>query len=361
MSEATETITHSPTPCFSDNEQRWQALVTRDKSADGLFVYSVQTTGVYCRPTCPSKLAKRENVRFHESCDDAERCGYRPCKRCRPREPGVDSRYAAIVEKVCRLIEGSESTPNLSMLSAAVGLSTFHFQRIFKSVTGITPKRYAATCRTKRIQEKLMTENTVTDSIYSAGYNSSSRFYENSDQILGMTPTVFRSGAKDQVIRFAVGPCWLGSVLVAATQKGICAILLGDDPEYLVRELQNRFPKADFIGSDAEFEKLVGTVIGFIDNPTEKPDLPLDICGTAFQRQVWEALQEIPFGTTVSYTDIATKIGNPKSVRAVAQACGANHIAVVIPCHRVVRNDGSLSGYRWGVERKQQLLDREQG
>jgi AraC family transcriptional regulator of adaptative response/methylated-DNA-[protein]-cysteine methyltransferase len=276
------------------------------------------------------------------------------------RNPATaEDRHQGTIEEVCRLIEESEEIPTLDELASAVGLSSFHLQRTFKSVTGVTPKGYSEALRTDQVQKKLLNGSSVTEAIYTAGYNSSSRFYENSTKILGMKPANFRRKASGETIRFAVGPCSLGNILVAGTAKGICAILIHDDPEYLVQNLQERFSGAEFIGGDYEFEGWVAEVLRVVDDPSQKCSLPLDIRGTAFQRKVWEALQTIPSGKTVTYTDIATKIGNPRSVRAVAQACGTNNIAVIIPCHRVIRTDGSLSGYRWGIERKLQLLDRE--
>jgi AraC family transcriptional regulator of adaptative response/methylated-DNA-[protein]-cysteine methyltransferase len=238
-------------------------------------------------------------------------------------------------------------------------MSRYHFHRVFKTITGVTPKAYAAAHRAQRVRDELSRAATVTDAIYGAGFNSNGRFYATSSEVLGMTPTDFRSGGNGVSIRFAVGTCSLGSILVAATAKGVCAILLGDDPEALVRELQDRFPTAELLGGDTDFEQLVAQVVGFVEAPALGLDLPLDMQGTVFQQRVWQALRAIPSGATASYTDIAERIGAPQAVRAVAQACAANAIAVAIPCHRVVRRDGTLSGYRWGVERKRALLDRE--
>ena len=268
-------------------------------------------------------------------------------------------RHAAAVAKACRLIETAEEMPNLDALAEAAGLSRFHFHRVFTTTTGVTPKAYAAAHRARRVRDELSRSDTVTDAIYGAGFNSNGRFYAASSEVLGMTPTDFRSGGTGASIRFAVGECSLGSILVAATGKGVCAILLGDEPEPLVRELQDRFPRAGLIGGDEGFEHLVATVVGFVEAPALGLDLPLDVRGTAFQRRVWQALREIPAGSTASYAGIAERIGAPKAVRAVAQACAANAIAVAIPCHRVVRTDGALAGYRWGVERKRALLARE--
>jgi AraC family transcriptional regulator of adaptative response/methylated-DNA-[protein]-cysteine methyltransferase len=338
---------------------RWAAVIAKDRAADGEFFYSVRTTGVYCRPSCAARPARRENVAFHAGAAQAEAAGFRPCKRCKPDQPPMAERQAAMVAQACRAIETAEEAPDLETLAAQAGVSPFHFHRVFKSVAGVTPKAYADAHRAGRVREALATSGTVTEAIYDAGFNSNGRFYAKSAQVLGMTPTRFRAGGEAAVIRFAIGECSLGSILVAATDKGVCAILLGDDPEALVRDLQDRFNRAELVGADAEFETLVGQVVGFVEQPGLGLDLPLDVRGTAFQQRVWQALRDIPAGETAGYAQIAEKIGSPKAVRAVAQACAANALAVAIPCHRVVRTDGALSGYRWGVERKRALLERE--
>jgi AraC family transcriptional regulator, regulatory protein of adaptative response / methylated-DNA-[protein]-cysteine methyltransferase len=341
------------------NDPRWAQVVARDRSADGQFWYSVATTGIYCRPSCPSRAANPKNVQLHDTLEDAKATGFRPCKRCNPDGLSVDAENAALVAKACRLIENSEEVPSLNDLASAVERSPSHFHRLFKAATGLTPKDYADAHRATRVREGLMTSNSVTEAIYDAGFNSSGRFYEKSTDMLGMTPTQYRSGGVNEEIRFAVGECSLGTLLVASSKKGIAAILLGGHPDKLVRELQDRFPKARLIGADLEYEALVARVVGFIEAPGQGLDLPLDIRGTAFQQRVWRALQDIPVGRTVSYAEVARRIGSPKAVRAVAGACAANNMAVVIPCHRVVRNDGSLSGYAWGVERKRALIAKE--
>ncbi len=341
-------------------DPRWTALVNRDVSFDGAFVYAVATTGIYCRPACPSKLAKPENVSFYATCEEAEQAGFRACLRCRPNEASSAVRQAAAIAEACRLIENAEEAPSLDSLAEAAGMSAFHFHRLFKKATGVTPKAYVAAHRTARARDQLASgQGTVTEAIYAAGFNSGSRFYEKSNEVLGMTPSAFRAGGAGTTITFAIGQSSLGAILVACSEKGVCAIFLGEDPEALVRELQDRFPKAHLIGGDAGFESLIAKVVGFVEAPARGLDLPLDVQGTAFQQRVWQALREIPLGTTVSYTEIAERIGAPKSVRAVAGACAANKIALAIPCHRVVRNDGALSGYRWGVERKRALLKKE--
>jgi len=342
-----------------EHDPRWARVVARDRSSDGSFWYSVATTGVYCRPSCPSRKANPRNVRFHGSIAEAEGAGFRPCLRCKPREPGAEAQNAETIARACRMIEEAEEIPSLAQLADAAELSPSYFHRLFKAATGVTPKAYAASHRASKIRAGLRSSNSVTEAIYAAGFNSSGRFYEKSGELLGMTPTHFRRGGVDAEIRFAVGECSLGSILVAKSEKGVCAILLGDDPEALLRDLQDRFDKARLIGGDASFEDLVAKVVGLIEAPGIGLDLPLDVRGTAFRQRVWAALRDIPAGETVTYSDIAKKIGDPKSARAVAGACAANALAVAIPCHRVVRNDGSLSGYRWGIERKRALLGRE--
>ncbi|MBW4688012.1 MAG: bifunctional DNA-binding transcriptional regulator/O6-methylguanine-DNA methyltransferase Ada [Komarekiella atlantica HA4396-MV6] len=343
----------------TQNDVRWVSVINRDLKADNKFYYSVKTTGVYCRPSCAARLARPENVRFHATCKDAEEAGFRPCKRCKPDQASLLEQHTAKIAIACRLIENSQEIPSLEQLSKHVGLSTYHFHRVFKAIAGLTPKQYAAAHRQKCVRNTLNKSGTVTQAIYNAGYNSNARFYETSDRVLGMTPSNYRASGAHTDIYFAVGECSLGSILVAKSDRGICAIFLGDDPDALTRDLQDRFSQSNLIGGDAEFEQIVSKVVGFVEAPALGLDLPLDIRGTAFQQRVWQALQKIPVGSTASYTDIAKCIGLPKSVRAVAQACGANALAVAIPCHRVVRHDGALSGYRWGVERKRTLLERE--
>ncbi|MBV2180095.1 MAG: bifunctional DNA-binding transcriptional regulator/O6-methylguanine-DNA methyltransferase Ada [Castellaniella sp.] len=267
--------------------------------------------------------------------------------------------HSALVARACRLIESSEIPPTLDALAARAGMSPFHFHRVFKAETGLTPKAYAVAYRARRLREALSAGGTVTDAIYGAGFNSSSRFYETSGCVLGMRAGEYRAGGIGTVIRFAVGQCSLGAILVAQSQRGVCAILLGDDPDCLVRDLQDQFPRAGLIGGDGGFEQLVAQVVGFVEAPAIGLNLPLDVRGTAFQQRVWQALRRIPPGATVSYAEIAERIGAPKAARAVARACAANHLAVAIPCHRVVRQDGGISGYRWGVDRKRELLRRE--
>jgi len=358
MTAALADIPNSAFPAVAA-DSRWSRIVARDKTADGQFWYSVATTGVYCRPSCPSRAANPKNVQLHDTLESARATGFRPCKRCNPDGPSVETGNAALVAKACRIIGESEEEPSLEELAGAVGRSPSYFHRLFKSVTGLTPKDYAAAHRAKKVRTGLASGITVTEAIYHAGFNSSGRFYEKSTDMLGMTPSRYRSGGANEEIKFAVGQTSLGAILVASSRNGVAAILLGDDPDELVRNLQDRFPKAHLIGADRDYEALVARVVGLIETPSMSLDLPLDVRGTAFQRRVWRALQEIPTGETVCYAEIARRIGFPKAARAVATACAANSHALAIPCHRVIRNDGSLSQYAWGVERKRALLDRE--
>jgi len=342
-----------------EGDPRWAAVVARSAAADGTFFYSVRTTGVYCRPSCGARRPRAENVGFHATREQAERAGFRPCKRCRPDRPSLVEQHAAMVTEICRLIETSSRMPVLEELASRAGMSLFHFHRVFKAVTGLTPRAYAAARRGERVRRELGKSPTVTAAIYESGYSSNGRFYGESERVLGMTPSEFRAGGANAEIRFAIGECSLGSILVARSERGVCAILLGDDPDGLARDLQDRFPRATLIGGDPEFEEVVARVVGLVEAPRVGLDLPLDVRGTAFQQRVWRALREIPPGSTVSYREIAKRIGSPGAVRAVAHACAANPLAVAIPCHRVVRSDGGLAGYRWGVERKRALLLRE--
>lgn len=344
---------------YNSNDERWNAVIHRDKSADGKFFYSVKTTGVYCRPSCGARLARRENVAFYNRCDDAERAGFRPCKRCQPRGLALDEFYADAIARACRVIQSAEKMPALDALAKSSGMSAFHFHRVFKKMTGLTPKNYAMAQRAERVRSELPKRKNVTEAIYSSGFNSSGRFYAESPKMLGMTPKNFRKGGEGTTIRFAVGKCSLGSILVASSDKGLCAISLGDDPKKLVEELQRRFPKARLIDGGKDFRRTLAQVVAFVEKPRIGLKLPLDIRGTAFQQRVWSALQKIPLGSTTSYSEIAKRIGAPKSVRAVAGAVAANNLAVAIPCHRVLHLDGGISGYRWGVARKRKLLEKE--
>jgi AraC family transcriptional regulator of adaptative response/methylated-DNA-[protein]-cysteine methyltransferase len=348
-------------PLFATEAERWAALRARDAAADDAFFYSVATTGVYCRPSCAARPARPENVAFHTTRAESERAGFRPCRRCRPDLPPKAAREAAIVARACRMIETAETPPDLDTLAAASGLSAFHFHRLFRRVAGVTPRAYAAAHRQARVQGSLATAGSVTATIYNAGFSSAGRFYDAANDMLGMTPSAWRAGGAGERITFALGHGALGCVLVAATARGLCAILLGDSAASVQDELRQRFPRAALQPGDAGFADLVAQVVAFVDQPGDSLGLPLDIRGTAFQRRVWEELRRIPAGRTLTYTELADRIGAPSAVRAVAGACAANRLAVAVPCHRVVAADGTLAGYRWGLSRKQALLARERG
>ncbi len=350
---------HTNMNTYSTEQARWEALLRREQQADGAYVYGVVTTGVYCRPVCSSKKPNRSNVRFFDTFEEAERAGFRPCKRCNPQSPDGKETHAEAIARVCKLIDESEEPPTLVDLANAVGLSPSYFHRLFKRMVGVTPKQYAMEKRLSHVRAGLQTDASVTEAIYDAGFASSSRFYEDVTEKLGMKPSEYRNGGQGVRIHFAVAQNYLGWILVATTAKGICAIDLADSPDALRERLHARFPNAKLIQDDPNFRALVSHVLAFLQSPHEGLDLPLDVQGTAFQRRVWMALREIPPGSTASYGDIAARIGNPRAARAVAQACASNPIAVAIPCHRVVRSDGNLGGYRWGKERKRKLLEQE--
>jgi AraC family transcriptional regulator, regulatory protein of adaptative response / methylated-DNA-[protein]-cysteine methyltransferase len=339
-------------------DPRWEALQQRDPLAEGRFVYAVVTTGVYCRPTCPSRLPHFANVRFFASTEEAQRAGFRPCKRCKP-DGRPEEHVTAAITKATALIEAADGKPDFSAIAEAAGMSRHHFHRAFKRLLGLTPGAYYRALREQRAIEGLSKGSTVTEAIYDAGFGSSSRFYEKLAPRLGMNPSAFTKGGFGEVISFAVGECSLGSILAAATAKGVCAIELGDDPGVLTGNFQDRFPKAELIGGDPGFEKIMAQAIGLAEDPGRSFGLPLHVRGTAFQLKVWDTLRTLKPGETASYKELAAKAGLPGAVRAVAGACASNKIAVAIPCHRIVRTDGSLSGYRWGVERKAKLLARE--
>jgi len=349
------------TPPARSQDTRWEAVLRRDPEADGRFFYAVLTTGVYCHPSCAARTPLRDNVSFHETREAAERAGFRPCKRCRPDLPPRREREAALVAEVCRALDSAEEQSRLDVLAAGHGLSVRHLHRVFRRVTGVTPRAYTAARRQGRVQAYLAAGDSVTEAIYGAGFGSAGRFYEAALAMLGMAPSIYRKGGAGETLGYAVGPCALGQVLVAATARGVCAILLGDSPAGLRTELERRFPGATRSEAGPEVQAWLQTVIRLVDDPLEAPgsELPLDIRGTAFQRRVWEALRGIPPGSTASYAEIAERIGRPGAARAVAGACAANPLAVAIPCHRVVPAGGGVGGYRWGVERKRTLLDRE--
>ncbi|MBX9789818.1 MAG: bifunctional DNA-binding transcriptional regulator/O6-methylguanine-DNA methyltransferase Ada [Pirellulales bacterium] len=353
--------THDATdaPRYASDDERWQAVLGRERQADERFVYAVTTTGVYCRPSCPSRMPRREHVRFFPSASDAQRAGFRACRRCRPHEPRAPHPLAHVVVRACRSIECAGAPLELETLAAEANMPAGEFRRLFVSLTGVTPTRYAKAVRARRVRSELAAGATVTEACYRAGFGSNGRFYEAAQSMLGMAPGAFRAAGSETTIRFALGECFLGAILVAATDRGVCAIEFGDDPAQLVRDFEDRFPRAHLLGGDRQFEAIVAQVVGFIEQPVDGLSLPLDIQGTAFQQRVWQLLREIPSGEQITYTDVARRLGSARSVRAVASACAANRLAVAIPCHRVVRCDGALAGYRWGIERKAELLERE--
>lgn len=346
---------------YQNDDARWRAVLKRDGRADGVFFYAVRTTGVYCRPNCAARGPRRENVGFFDSCREAEAAGFRPCLRCKPDRPDVGREQIALIEQACRWIETAEEMPLLNELAERAGFSAYHFHRLFKRYTGVTPKAYGQAHRGRKMRARLRQGDTVTDAIYEAGYQAGSRFYEESKSRLGMTPTQLKKGGAGLMIRYTITRCLLGPILIAATEEGICLIHFGENSAQLQQTLLQYFPKAALRDSDERFGRWVRQILeAMTRGEAPSSDLPLDIRGTAFQQRVWQALRDIPAGEKASYAEVAAKIGRPRAVRAVAQACAANNLAVVVPCHRVVRSDGSLSGYRWGSERKAALLEREQ-
>ncbi|WP_319582302.1 bifunctional DNA-binding transcriptional regulator/O6-methylguanine-DNA methyltransferase Ada [uncultured Pseudodesulfovibrio sp.] len=345
------------------SERRLQAVLTRDASASG-FVYAVQTTGIYCRPGCPSRAPNPESIRFFDTPAQAEQAGFRPCKRCRPDDPIHGDIASDRVVNACRAMERAlaegQGTPSLETLAQEAGLSPSHFQRLFKSHVGLTPNEYARSVRDERVRAALAQGQSVTEAIYTAGFGSPSRFYEHADKALGMAPAAYRKGGRGMVIRFASADCFLGQVLAGITDQGVCAIELGDDRVALVQALRDRFPRAELRDAQDELAPLLAEVADFVRHPDKGLDLPLDIQGTAFQQRVWRELARIPVGETRTYSDVARAIGSPKAIRAVAAACASNPLAVAVPCHRVLRKSGELAGYRWGLDRKKVLLDNEQ-
>ena len=343
----------------TEDDPRWARTLARDASADGLFWYSVATTGVYCRPSCPSRAARPGNVAIHDTLAAARACGARPCKRCSPDGSSRAAQDAALVEQVCRLIEASDAPPRLQALADAVELSPGHLHRLFKAATGITPRAYGAAHRARRVRAALAGPGRVTDAILDAGFGSSGRFYEAAGGMLGMTPERFRNGGAGEVLRVAVASSTLGAVLVALSDRGVAAIMLGADADALMADLAAQFPAATLVEAEADAADAVARVVAHVEAPGASLDLPLDLRGTAFQTRVWDALRRIPPGETATYAGVAAAIGAPGAVRAVARACATNRVALAVPCHRVVRADGTPSGYRWGLERKAALLARE--
>jgi AraC family transcriptional regulator of adaptative response/methylated-DNA-[protein]-cysteine methyltransferase len=335
-----------------DEKEAWAAFERRDRRWDGRVIGAVRTTGIYCKPSCPARRPKREHVQFYADADAARAAGYRPCLRCKPDEV---SRDREAVAKAVHLIEQAEASPRLDQLSAAVGYAPHHFQRLFTREMGVSPAAFARGLRAKRADGALTQNETVTEAIYDAGYSGPSRFYADARDRMGMTPSAWRDGGRGETIRYAMLDTPLGQMLVAATRKGICRLTFDDD----VTALRRRFPNATVLPADTAMAALVSGVLQAIETPAAAPDLPIDVAGTAFQEAVWRELRKIPAGETRSYADIAAAIGEPGAVRAVGTANGSNPVAVLVPCHRVIRSDGTLGGYAGGLDRKRKLLAAE--
>lgn len=342
------------------DDAKWQAVLTRDGRFDGQFVFAVGSTGIYCRPSCPARRPKREHVSFFQLPEVAEQAGFRACLRCNPRSARGTDPQIQMARDVCRIIEANDGEPiTLSMLSARLGVSSFHLQRTFKSIMGISPRDYAEACRVNKFKQDVRGGEAITNAMYDAGFGSSSRLYSNAASQLGMTPATYGKGGRGMAINYATAESPLGRLLVAATSKGVCSVMLGDSDASLEADLLSEFPAAEIRHDEKPLRPSLKTIIEYLKNKTPHVDLPLDIRATAFQRQVWEQLRSIPYGQTHSYSEVAKAIGQDKAVRAVARACATNPVALVIPCHRVIREDKSLGGYRWGLERKKKLLQAE--
>jgi AraC family transcriptional regulator of adaptative response/methylated-DNA-[protein]-cysteine methyltransferase len=346
-------------PLLTD-DARWQAMIARDARYDGSFVCAVKTTGIYCRPSCPAVKPKRQNVSFYMLAEAAEAAGFRPCKRCRPHMLTASGPQAQLAHQVCQFIREHAGLPSLKIISEAVHVSPFHLQRVFKRVMGITPREYADMLRVDAFKRLLRDGKTVTDALYEAGYGSSSRLYEQAHQQLGMTPTSYRKKGHGMTIAYTIRPCALGLALIGVTEHGICAVYLSDDETVLLQSLRDEFSAAQITaGTDPALEHWVEQALEEVNGSAQHPDLPIDVQASAFQRRVWQALRAIPKGQTRTYQQVAVAVGDANATRAVAQACARNRVAVLIPCHRVVRSDGGLADYRWGVDRKAALLARE--
>ena len=344
----------------SNNEQLWQAVVAKDARFDGQFVFAVSSTGVYCRPSCPSRRAHRERVSFFDLPEAAEQAGFRACLRCQPKRARVLDPQIQLVQRVCRLLDESEGEAHkLADLASDTGVSVFHLQRTFKRVMGISPKQYLSARKIGNFKDLVRKGESVTNSLYDSGFNSSSRLYEHAAEELGMTPATYSRGGRGVNINYTIVESSLGRLLVATTERGVCAVKLADNDAELEKELRAEFPEAEINRADEFLHEPVQKILNHLEHNEPRLDLPLDIRSTAFQRQVWEKLCAIPYGETVSYGDVAKSLGKPGAVRAVGRACATNPVALVIPCHRVVREDKSLGGYRWGLDRKQRLLDHE--
>jgi len=343
-----------------NNEHLWQAVIAKDARFDGQFVFAVSSTGIYCRPSCPSRRAHRERVKFFDLPEAAEQAGFRACLRCQPQRARILDPQIELVQRVCRLLNDSETeTSKLAELASHAGVSVFHLQRTFKRVMGISPRQYLTARKFGNFKTLVRKGETVTNSLYESGFNSSSRLYEYASEELGMTPATYSRGARGVNINYTIVDSSMGRLLVAVTERGVCAVRMGDDDAELEKDLHEEFPHAQIAREDSALRGLVEKILNHLDKNDACLDLPLDIRATAFQRQVWEKLRAIPYGETVSYGDVAKALGKPGAVRAVGRACATNPVALVIPCHRVVREDKSLGGYRWGLERKKRLLDHE--
>ncbi|MBI3650341.1 MAG: bifunctional DNA-binding transcriptional regulator/O6-methylguanine-DNA methyltransferase Ada [Acidobacteria bacterium] len=361
MSKISNVTTQTPALPGISEDTLWQAVRTRDASFDGVFYYGVRTTGVYCRPGCASRQPQRANVSFFALPEAAQSAGLRACKRCRPEVVALRDPQAELIQSVCRLIDlNLEEPPSLARLGQQTQISQFHLQRLFKKLMGITPREYSEARRNEKFKAEIQSGRSVTGAMYEAGYGSSSRLYEKAAVQMGMTPATYRKGGAGMLISFTIAPSPLGQLLVAATEKGLCAVRLGDDAEALVAGLRAEFHQAEIQqDTTAHLSAPLQTLLAYLAGQLPHPALPLDVQGTAFQKRVWEELRRIPVGETASYSEVAERIGQPTATRAVARACATNPVALVIPCHRVLRADGNLSGYRWGRERKQKLLRQE--
>ncbi|MBC8031153.1 MAG: bifunctional DNA-binding transcriptional regulator/O6-methylguanine-DNA methyltransferase Ada [Pyrinomonadaceae bacterium] len=343
-----------------ESEAKWQAVIAKDTRADGQFVFAVSSTKIYCRPSCPSRRPKRERVSFFQFPEAAEQAGFRACLRCHPRNTCDKDPQIELVRRVCRLLEDAEfETTTLASLSEQTGVSSFHLQRTFKKVMGVTPRQYAEASRVSRFKGGAREGKSISTAMYDAGFGSSSRLYEQAAAQLGMTPATYGKGGRGASINFAIVKCSLGGLLVAATNKGVCSVKLGDSETELEADLKREFSAAEFQRDEKLLNDAVSAIVDHLEGKAPHIDLPLDIQATAFQRQVWEQLRAIPSGQTSSYSEVARAIGQKKAVRAVARACATNPVALVIPCHRVIREDKSLGGYRWGLDRKKKLLETE--
>ena len=343
-----------------DDRVRWQAVESRDGRFNDVFVYGVRSTGIYCKPSCPSRRPRHEQVVYFTSFEAAESGGFRACRRCNPAIRGERDRQVEMVMRACGIIEGQgEGSISLESLSSQLNISSHHLQRTFKSVTGVTPRQYAAARRLGQFKTLIGRGNDITGAIYDAGYGSSRGLYENASEKLGMTPAIYKKGGKGMNIMYTIVDCYLGRLLVAATDRGVCAVSFGDDDQSLEASLRSTYSAADVRVDQSQLKDCVNELLGYLSGSQPHLDLPLDVQATAFQQRVWDELRKIPYGATRTYHEVATAIGQPTASRAVASACAANSVALVIPCHRVVREDGNLSGYRWGTERKQSLLENE--